>query len=204
MQWSYHRECPRTGSMNSIKWSPDGTQIAAAGADDSLVLAYLIGQVASWEHVECTITGPATIRVRDLSMDSTEVLDFRDRICNMSLAFGYFVVATLSQIYVYKTNNWNTPHIFDCKGAVSTILQSAKHFLTVDATTGVQTYTYDGRPLNAIKFPGLQVERLDRRILSLAADCIAVLDTSDSKSKLKRYICGGRTPFSVLYESVYE
>lgn len=182
VQWSYHRECPRTGSINALKWSPDGTQIAAAGADDSLVLAYLVGQTISWEHIECTISGPATIRARDLSSDSSEILDFRDRICNMSLAFGYFVVATLSQIYVYKTNNFNTPHIFDCKGAVSTILQSTKHFLTVDSNTGIQIYSYDGRPVNTIKFPGLQVERLDGSILSLSSDSIAVLDTSDCKS----------------------
>ena len=49
----------------------------------------------------------------------------RDRIIQVSLGYGFLVVVTTSQCYIYTTKNWNTPTIFDLKdGSVSLILQA--------------------------------------------------------------------------------
>jgi intraflagellar transport protein 80 len=77
--------------------------------------------------------------VQDVGSDTKEVLDFaRDRVVEMALGHGHLVVATATQCFIYAVTNWNTPHIFDLRGAVSLIALAPRHFLTVDALAGVQ------------------------------------------------------------------
>jgi intraflagellar transport protein 80 len=68
------------------------------------------------------------------------VLEFRDRVVKMSLAFNHLVVATTSQCAVYRCGSWSSPHVFDLKesGSVSVLSQSPKYILLVDAQNGLQ------------------------------------------------------------------
>ena len=92
------------------------------------------------------------------------------------------MVATTSQCYVYTTRNWNTPIIFDLKeGSVSLILQASKHFLIVESLA-VYVYSYEGRLLCSLKWPGKRPEALSRQSISLSTDSVAIKDQSDEKS----------------------
>ena len=71
--------------------------------------------------------------------ETIEELDFaRDRVIEMSLGHGYLIVATSTQCYIYTTQNWNTPHIFDLRTTVNLIIQSDRHFVMTDILNGVQ------------------------------------------------------------------
>ena len=91
--------------------------------------------------------GRKTIALRNVTNDTWEQLEFRDRIIQTALGYGHLVVATTSQCYVYTTRNWNTPIIFDLKeGSVSLILLAERHFLLVESTS-ILLYSYEGRLL---------------------------------------------------------
>ena len=55
-------------------------------------------------------------------------------------------------------------------------MQCARHFLILDNSTGIQLFTYEGRQLCNPKFQGLRTELLNREMVSLSNDTIAVLD----------------------------
>ena len=104
----------------------------------------------------------------------------------MALGFGMMVVATSSQCYIYSASNWNTPHIFDLRqgAAISLILLSQRHFMLLDTTSGPIIYSYEGgRMVSSPKFPGLRPDCLSRSSLSLAPDCLAIVDHTDGKCK---------------------
>ena len=101
----------------------------------------------------------------------------------MSVGGEYLIVATASQVNLYNTNNWNTPHIFDTRAPVHLILQSPRHFLTVDKITGACVYTYDGRAVSTPKYQGLSPEHLYKGSISLGPETIAMLDKNDGKSR---------------------
>ena len=100
---------------------------------------------------------------------------------NVSVGFGFLVVATTAQCFIYNVNNWSTPYNFDLKdAAVTRIVQSRHHFALIDAL-GISIYNYEGKLLSSPKYSGLRVEFLSSRCVSLSRDVIALLDTSNRK-----------------------
>lgn len=164
-------------------------QVAGAGGNGAVVFGRLVGTQLSWQNFECVLTDPLHIAVTDVFNESTEELDFRDRVVEMALGYGHLVVATPSQCYLYNVNNWNTPHMFDLRGTVSLIILSEKHFLMVDTIVGVQVYSYDGRQLSSPRFAGMRVELLSASTVSLGPDCVAMVDKSDGKSESRVCVC---------------
>ena len=112
--------------------------------------------------------GRKTIALRNVTNDAWETLEFRDRIIQLSLDYGFLVVVTTSQCYIYTTRNWNTPTIFDLKdGSVSLIKQAEKHFLLVEANA-IYLYSYEGRLVCSPKWPGMRPETLNAATVSLS------------------------------------
>jgi len=180
--WSYSREKTESGSLLGVEWTPDGTQVAAAGANGAVVFGQLINETLSWNNIEVELTEPTHIKVQDVFAETVEELDFRDRVIEMALGYGYLIACTASQCYLYNCGNWNTPHIFDVRAPVNLIIQSDRHFIMVDNTNGVQVYSYDGRVLSNPRFAGIRVEFLNRRTLGLSSDTVAILDKADGKT----------------------
>ena len=52
----------------------------------------------------------------------------------------------------------------------------------VDNTNGIQVFSYDGRVLSNPRFPGLRVQFLNKKTLSLSSDTVAVVGRSESKA----------------------
>ncbi|KAF0693598.1 Aste57867_15463 [Aphanomyces stellatus] len=181
--WSYCRERPKSGSLMDIAWASDGTQLVAAGGNGATVFAQVVDRHLQWNKIEVTLKDPRKIHVHDVLNETVEELDFvRDRVIDMSLGYGFLIVCTATQCFIYNFQNWNTPHIFDLRAAVNFILQSECHFITVDNFYGIQIYSYEGRAISNPKFPGLHVEFLNRLTLSLSIDTVSILDHSDRKT----------------------
>ncbi len=109
-----------------MSWTSDGTQIAAGGSNGSVSFGQLLEQQFEWNNLVLTVVDSLKVKVYNIVQDSTETLDFRDKIIKISLSFGYLIVATLSQCWIYDVHNWNTPHVFDVKDSVNLIMQCKK------------------------------------------------------------------------------
>ncbi|KAJ3590817.1 hypothetical protein NHX12_008765, partial [Muraenolepis orangiensis] len=113
--WSYALEKPNTGSVFSLAWSADGTQLAGACGNGHVIFAHVVEQSWEWRNV-----------VRNVLNDAVDLLEFRDRVIKASLAHGHLVVTTSLQCYVYSSKNWNTPLIFDLKEGTGRLVSSPK------------------------------------------------------------------------------
>ncbi|XP_050395102.1 intraflagellar transport protein 80 homolog [Patella vulgata] len=179
--WSYALEKPNTGSIFSLAWSSDGTQVAGACGNGQVLIANVIERRLEWKNFEATVNASKQIIVKNVMNDTLEKLDFRDRIVKVSLSFNHLVVATSSQCYVYSSRNWNTPMIFDLKeGSVTLIKQAEKHFVMVDGG-GVYVYSYDGRLVCSPRYQGMKADILNTQTISLSNDTIAIRDKTDEK-----------------------
>uniref|UniRef100_A0A671LIF0 Intraflagellar transport protein 80 homolog n=1 Tax=Sinocyclocheilus anshuiensis TaxID=1608454 RepID=A0A671LIF0_9TELE len=179
--WSYSLEKPSTGSLFSLAWSADGTQLAGACGNGHVLFAHVVEQRWEWRNFEITLTKRRTMQVRNVLNDAVDVLEFRDRVIKASLAHGHLVVTTSLQCYVYSAKNWNTPLIFDLKeGTVSLIVQAERHFLLVDGAE-LFVYSYEGRLVSSPKSPGMRMDILNSQSISLSNDTIAIRDTSDER-----------------------
>jgi len=179
--WSYCRESPETGSIFSICWCNDGTQLACGGGNGAVVFANLVDRTSSWQNTDASLDENNTIVVHDITNETKEELDFRDRVNDMSLAYGALVVTTNNQCFVYQSTNWNTPHVEDLKEPPTLIVQCPHHFALVDAL-GIQVISYEGRCLSTIKFSGLRSEFLNHQTLSICRDAVALVDPSSPKT----------------------
>ncbi|NXW81335.1 IFT80 protein, partial [Hirundo rustica] len=180
-QWSYALEKPNTGSIFAISWSSDGTQLAGACGNGQVIFAHVVEQRWEWKNLEITLIKRRTMKVHNVANDAVDLLEFRDRVIKASLNYGYLVVSTSLQCYVFSTKNWNTPLIFDLKeGTVSLILQAERHFLLVDGG-GLYLYSYEGRLISSPKYPGMRTDILNAKTVSLSNDTLAVKDKADEK-----------------------
>lgn len=179
--WSISRETPDSGSIYDISWTSDGTQLAAAGGNGSVCFGQLVERELAWSHYEVLLAEASKIVVHDVLTEGADELDFRDRVIEFAMGFGYLVVATAAQCLIYSVSNWNTPHIFDLKESVSMLKLAQRHFATVDKLLGVQVYSYEGRVLSHLKFIGLRPEFVSDKTLAISNDAAAFVDRSAPK-----------------------
>merc|ERR1719284_721061 len=178
--WSYCRESPETGSIFSISWCNDGTQLACGGGNGTVLFASLVDRTLSWQNTDVTLDEDNTVTVHDILNETKEELDLRDRVTEMSLAHGALVVTTNNQCFVYQQSSWNTPHVEDLKEPPILIVQCTHHFALVDSV-GIQVINYDGRILSTIKFSGLSTEYLNHHTLCICRDAVCLVDSSSQK-----------------------
>jgi len=180
MGWAYSKSHQKSGSVMSISWTADGTQLAGAGGNGTLVFGQVVDLSLEDGHMRCCLEDDKRMVVQDILSETTDELEFRDKVVKTSLGFGHLVVCTSTQCHVYGTSHLNTPHIFDLKDTVTMILQCARHFLIMDNASGIQLYTYEGRQLCNPRFQGLRTELLNPQMVSLSTDVVAVLDQQAS------------------------
>lgn len=100
---------PTVGSLFSITWSYDGTQIIAGSSSGSLICGHIIEVEKISKNLKAKTIGRQTIQLQDVIGQTSDTLDFPDRIINWSLGYGHLVVATTSQVHVYNEKYTNTP-----------------------------------------------------------------------------------------------
>ena len=178
--WSHSRERTDTGSIMSVAWTSDGAQLAGVGANGSIIFGQVLDRKVEWVNIEVTLKGTHKVIVHDILSEMEEDLDFRDRVIGMAVGFGYLVVTTTLQCYIYLLQNLNTPHIFDLKETVNYIQLGEKHMAMVDVN-GIQVFNYEGRIVSAPKFQGMRSEVFNSQTVSMSSDIIAIIDHSDTK-----------------------
>lgn len=101
----------------------------------------------------------------------------------MSMQFGFMIVCTTAQTYIYNVNaqNWTSPYIFDIKDSIYTIVQGVKYFALIDASQNFNIYNYDGKLMSSPKYQGLRIEFLNKRHISLSSDVLALIDPMSPK-----------------------
>ncbi|XP_024390089.1 uncharacterized protein [Physcomitrium patens] len=179
--WPHGKEKLNTGSLLSVAWSLDGTQLAGAGGNGTVVFGQLVDKTIEWTGIIATLENQNRIRIQNILKDTIKELDFRDRVIKMSLSFQQLVVATASQCCIYSVTNWNTPHILDVKDSVILVKQCRRYFLLIDCFMGLQLFTYEGRHLSNPKFQGLRTESFNQRNVSLSNNVFAVIEHNDKK-----------------------
>ncbi|XP_062521440.1 intraflagellar transport protein 80 homolog [Corticium candelabrum] len=178
--WSYSLEKPNTGSVLRISWTTDGTQLAGACGSGHVILAHVNERRFEWRNFEVTVQAERQIQVRDIVNNTTEDLEFPQRIVKACLSWAHFVVTTSSQCYTYNCSNWSSPVTFDLRdGSVCLIVLAEKQFLLVDSVTGLQIYTYGGRVVCTPKLPSVQAAVLNQQIVSLSNDTLVIRDKDE-------------------------
>ncbi|KAJ3351960.1 Intraflagellar transport protein 80 [Entophlyctis luteolus] len=202
--WSNAVEKPECGSIFSIAWTPDGTQIACQESPYSATynkeLYPTLTRRLEWKNYEVTLLDDRRVRVYEVINGSVENLEFRDRIVKTSLAFGHLIVATSAQCYVYSDKNWNTPVIIDMtnNGRVICIKQCPDYFLFVDIAAGIQVFSYEGRLICSPKYPGLRPEFITAQSISLSNDTLAIRHRANDRCKALS-VNVWSNPSSVIY-----
>lgn len=182
--WTHCRERLQasTGSVLSVAWTSDGTQFAGACGGGSVLWAQVVGRKQEWKNIEATLVEPRKISVHDAATESIEELSYpRDRVVEIGLGFEMLIVSTTRQCYIYTISNLNTPIIVDIKAPPHFMHLCRKHFLTVDSTNGLQVNTYEGRVASNPKFIGMRPEYLNKDMVALSPDVVAVIDSVDPK-----------------------
>lgn len=67
------------------------------------------------------------------------------------------------------------------KDVVYLVVQGAKYFALIDASQNFNIYSYEGKLVSQPKCPGLRVEFLNNRHLSLSSDVLGVIDPANPK-----------------------
>ncbi|KAF1745710.1 hypothetical protein GCK72_022157 [Caenorhabditis remanei] len=180
--WSHSLEKMNSGSVMSMAWSPDGTQLAVGTAAGLVYHAHIVDKRLTYEEFEIVQTQKTVIEVRDVSSEvSKETLETKERISRISILYKYLIVVTSSQIYVYSSKNWNTPTMIEySEKTVNIIVQCEKVFLVSDGLT-ITVFTYEGRKLINLNPPGQVMALLDERKIDLANDTLVVRDRADNK-----------------------
>lgn len=110
-QWAYSNtkfSSPTVGSVYTIRWSKDGTQIAAGGGTGALIFAHMIEQEKVSRNLKAKTIGRKVIELQDIVTRTTDKIDFPDRIIKWEIGYGHLVVATTSQVHVYNEKYINT------------------------------------------------------------------------------------------------
>ncbi|KAK0160104.1 hypothetical protein PV328_007545 [Microctonus aethiopoides] len=179
--WSHSLEKVNTGSIYSIAWSNDSTQVAMACGNGSILTAHIINRRLEWNNYEATLIRRKTITVREVGNDYIETLEISDRVVHLEFSFNHLVVVTPSQCHIYSTNNWNTPAIFDLKNStISGILLAERHFLLIEWNV-VTLYSYQGRILSVPKWKGMTQEPLYSPCITLSSDTLVIRDQTNEK-----------------------
>ena len=61
------------------------------------------------------------------------------------------------------------------------IIQSVKLFALLDRVNGLTVYNYDGKVIASPKYSGMKLEFLNKRLISLSIDVIAMVDSGNPK-----------------------
>eukprot|EP01018_Ginkgo_biloba_P026938 Gb_02203 [translate_table: standard] len=162
-KWAYSNGKIVAGSLLSVAWSTDGTQIAAAAGDGSVFLGQLVGRKLEWDRFTVTLEACNQIQVQGILNEPIEEMTFQDNITKMSFGFHHLVITTFTQCWTYSTTDWKAPYVFDIKGSILLLKQCPRYILMADPFKGMQLFTYEGRKFSS---PTLEGKRGFRSISS--------------------------------------
>ena len=194
MGWTYSRHRCSAGSLLAIDWTNDGTHVAAAGSNGSLVLGQLVERSTEWQQYACRLTERNTITVHDLSVAEAsnggvsgadairmEELDFASPVIEWSFSHSHLIVSTARSCHVFKAPLFAAGSVLELRAGVTLIVQSDALFALLDPLAGITVYSYDGRLINSIRLPsGVAVSSLQAEHVQMAGDTLFLVQRQHS------------------------
>uniref|UniRef100_A0AC35UHV9 WD_REPEATS_REGION domain-containing protein n=1 Tax=Rhabditophanes sp. KR3021 TaxID=114890 RepID=A0AC35UHV9_9BILA len=179
--WSHSIDKLMVGSILTIDWSRDGTQIAAGSAAGYVIHGQLVEQRLIWNNLDVLVIANNVIEVKSvLSETMIERLETRDRIITLSIGYGFLIAVTTKQVYLFHQNNWILPKIIELKeGNVFTIMQAKKYFLLL-SNEQIEIMTYEGHAQALIKL-NIQTGSVNEKLVALSDEIVAVIDSTETK-----------------------
>lgn len=119
---------PAVGSIYGIRWSQDGTQIAAGCGTGQLIFGHIIEQEKMSRHLIAKTIGRKVIELQDVGSSNSDQIDFPDRIIKWEIGYEHLVVATTNQVHVYNEKYRNTPlSIIDGRTDIKVLILAKKY-----------------------------------------------------------------------------
>ena len=94
-----------TGSILSLAWTSDGTQVAGAGANGQICFGRLVGLTAEVGAMRAVLTDRNSVEMYHLLEETKDELDFRDRVSKMCLGKSLWKLYFAGILYPLATSN---------------------------------------------------------------------------------------------------
>ena len=180
--WTYSFNKIDSGSIFKLSWSQDGSTVAGAGGNGSVVFGSIIDRTVTWKNTEVRLDENNKLIVTDFQNDGFAEIDFHERLVDMTLGYNYLIVVTSNQCIIYNVDNLNTPFKFDLTNKVKMILMCPKYFALIDDNNGINIYTYEGKQIPSPQITGVRFSLLSKKMISLSNDIIAILPPNNPKT----------------------
>ena len=180
--WTYSFNKVDSGSLFKLSWSGDGTTVAGAGGNGSVVFGTIIDRNVTWKNIEVRLDENNKLIITDFETDGFQEIDFKERLIDMTLGYDYLIVVTSNQCYIYNIDNLNSPYKFDIKEKVKMILMCPKYFALVNDNTGLNIYNYEGKQINLPPITGIRFSLLSKKMIDISNDLIAILPPNNLKT----------------------
>ena len=180
--WTYSFNKVDSGSLFKLAWSGDGTTVAGAGGNGSVVFGTIIDRNVTWKNIEVRLDENNKLIITDFETDGFQEIDFKERLIDMTLGYDYLIVVTSNQCYIYNIENLNSPYKFDIKEKVKMILMCPKYFALVNDNTGLNVYNYEGKQINIPPITGIRFSLLSKKMIDISNDLIAILPPNNLKT----------------------
>lgn len=119
---------PAVGSLHSIRWSQDATQIAVGTGSGKLIFGHIIEQEKISKNLKARTVGRKIIELQNIINRTTDKLDVPERIIKWELGYGHLVIATVTQVHIYNEKYTNTPlAIVDGRNDVRILILGKKY-----------------------------------------------------------------------------
>eukprot|EP00744_Colponema_vietnamica_P004698 GILI01006971.1.p1 GENE.GILI01006971.1~~GILI01006971.1.p1 ORF type:complete len:777 (-),score=200.59 GILI01006971.1:150-2480(-) len=183
--WTHCTDRVDGGSVMSLSWTSDGTQVVCGGGTGAVSVAQLIDRHMHWGNLNVTMTDSKKLVVEDVLTGAVEDLNHSDKVIKISIGYGFLIVCTTTQCVAYDVMRLKTPSSFDLRDAVITLAQTVKHFLIADCDQGLSVFTNDGRSVCNIKIAAnIRPEMIGHQLVSIAPETVAVRDPANAKKIL--------------------
>ena len=185
-----------SGSTFKLIWSGDGTTVAGAGGNGSVVFCNIIDRTVSWKNIGVKLDKINKLIFTDFQTDGFVEIDFNERLIDMTLGYDYLIIVTNNQCYIYNADNLNAPYKFDIKDKVKMILMCPKYFALLDDMNRLNIYTYDGKQIQSPQITRVRFSLLSKKMICISNDIIAILLPNNPKI-IKLYDIQSGKPLNV-------
>ncbi|CAF0748911.1 unnamed protein product [Adineta ricciae] len=180
--WCHSVERFNDGSIFSVSWSSDSTQLACGCGTGRIGIGHIIERGMSWRHFEFILTDSKMITVNNYETELSDRIELRDRLVKMSVGFGFLIVLTTNQGLIYNCKQLGHPVLFDLRDIfMNLIVQTEKYFLLSDGMN-VSVYLYEGRFVSTLKLISPRPNSIHINTISVSHDTIAIRDSTNMKS----------------------
>ena len=98
--WTYSFNKVDSGSLFKLSWSGDGTTVAGAGGNGSVVFGTIIDRNVTWKNIEVRLDENNKLIITDFETDGFQEIDFKERLIDMTLGYDYLIVVTRSRKFM--------------------------------------------------------------------------------------------------------